>query len=379
MQKGSTSAMKIGVLLPTVLASNKYSKDRIFAPKEILATLVNKLTEKGHRVFLYASKDISVNATVIPGDERLTDTDLLYYQFRYRDPAEKKYTTIEVVKRDFEYDLTTKAYKDALAGKLDIIHSYHDFGAHYFNELTQFPTVYTLHDPLPKSTDTVEYLRYSKFLHHHYISISNSQRRGAVNLNFVKTIYHGIDIENYQFDNDPDDYFIHFGRFIEDKGTDLAIQAALEMNISLRLATSTSSANRSSDYFDAKIAPFINNKNIVLEGYLKDKEKLNYISKAKAFIFPLRWDEPFGLTVIESMVCGTPVVTFNHGSMPELVKDGVSGFVVDYREGIQGIKNALKKIDTIDRKACRQWVLDNFTSDKMADNYLEVYRHLGKL
>lgn len=368
--------MKIGLLLPSILTSRKFNEDRIFAPMYPAIDLANGLVDKGHEVVFYTSEDVETKARVVDGDKRIIQENPDYFQFRFREEAEKKYATEEIIKRDYEYFLTLKAYQDGLAGKLDIIHSYHDFGAHYFNELTKFPTVYTLHDPLPQTENTIEYLRFDKFRHHNYISISNSQRKGIVNLNFIDTVYHGLNLENYDFNSSPQDHFIYFGRLIEDKGADLAIQVSKELGIPIKIATSKSSSNTELKFFEEKIKPQIDNKNVISAGFLSGKEKSDFIGSAKAYILPLRWEEPFGLTIIEAMACGTPVVAFGRGSVPELVKDGITGFVVRPDEGVEGLKRALAKIDQIDRKACRRHVEENFTVEKMVENYEKVYQEV---
>lgn len=368
--------MRIGLLLPSILASKKHSSDRIFAPLYPAVDLANGLVEKGHEVFFYTSGDVQTTAIVIGGDERLIEREPTYFQFRYREEAERKYATAEIVKRDYEYFLTMKAYQDAMAGKLDIIHSYHDFGAHYFNELTKFPTVYTLHDPVPQTEDTIEYLRFDKFKHHNFVSISNSQRKGIIGLNFVDTVYHGLKLENYEFNSSPQNHFIYFGRLIEDKGADLAIQVSKELGVPIKIATAKSSSNTDLEFFEEKIKPQIDDKNVISAGFLSGKEKSDFIGSAKAYILPLRWEEPFGLTIIESMACGTPVVAFGKGSVPELVKDGVTGFVVNPDEGLEGLKKALLKIDQIDRNECRKWVEENFSVKKMVENYENLYNKI---
>lgn len=369
-------SVRVGLLLPTVLASKKYGTDRIFAPMYPAVDLANGLVEKGHEVFFYTAGDIKTKAMVVYGDERLIDSNPTYFQFRFREEAERKYATTEIIKRDYEYFLTLKAYQDALAGKLDIIHSYHDFGAHYFNELTKFPTVYTLHDPLPQTEDTIEYLRFDKFKHHNYVSISNSQRNGIVKLNFIDTVYHGLQLEDYEFNPSPQDHFIYFGRLIEDKGADLAIQTSKELGIPIKIATAKSSSNTDLKFFEEKIKPQIDNKNVISAGFLSGVEKSDFIGSAKAYILPLRWKEPFGLTIIEAMACGTPVVAFGKGSVPELVKDGITGFVVKPDEGVEGLKKALAKIDQIERKSCRRWVEEKFSVKKMVENYENVYNRV---
>lgn len=383
--------MRIGLLLPSIYGANRYLKGRIFAPLAPAVALADKLVEKGHSVFFYGSGDIQTKAEIIPGDPKLTDSDPFYYLFRYRDPQEQEYSTAEIIKRDFEYDLTMQAYDDAInKKKLDIIHSYHDFGAHYFNELTKFPTIYTLHDPLPQTKDTIEYRRLSKFKQHNYVSVSNSQRKGAIDLNFVDTVYHGLDIKDFEFDNDPEEQLIYFGRVLEDKGVDVAIKIALDLKIPLHIATSTIRANKSEDYYNSKIAPYIDGKKVVLRGFFEGKEKSDFIKKGKAFIFPLCWEEPFGLTIIEAMACGTPVIAYNRGSVSELVRDGVTGFIIDpddedrpgkgtwiiKKQGEEGLKEAVKRIGEIDRMACRQHVEDNFTVEKMVEGYERVYSEI---
>ena len=247
--------MRVGLLLPSIFSSKRYGEGRIFAPGELAIRLADGLVARGHRVTLYTSRDVTTNATVVAGDPNLTDRDLTYFLFRNRDRQEQQQTIAEIIKRDFEYDLTMRAYGDATTGKLDVIHAFHDFGAHYFNELTKFPTVYTIHDPLPQTDNTVEYHRLKKFTHHQYVSISNSQRRGIIDLNFVATVYHGLDMRQYDFQPKPGDHLIHFGRIMEDKGTDVAIEVAKAANIPLHLATSTIRGNRSQAYHEAKIAP----------------------------------------------------------------------------------------------------------------------------
>ena len=365
--------MRIGLLLPSVAASNAYSKSHIFAPLSLAVILADTLVQKGHEVNVYTSRDVKTIANLIPGDHHLTDDDINFFQLRFREDSEKKYKTYELIKQDFENELTLKAYGDAMNGKLDVIHSYHNFNAHYFNELTKFPTLYTLHDPLPDEKNTIEYLRFSKFANHSYVSISNSQRKGIPKLNFIDTIYHGFDLSEYPFQDKPEDYLVYFGRMIEAKGLDLAIKVAKELDLKLYIATPLSPANTDQDFYINKIKPFIDGKNIKLFGFLKKNELKKLVSNAKAFLFPLRWEEPFGLTVIESMASGTPVVAYANGSMPELIQHGKTGFLVKNEEGIEGLKKAIGNIDQIDRKDCRKHVEENFSKEKMTDRYIEAY------
>ncbi|MCL5439238.1 MAG: glycosyltransferase [Patescibacteria group bacterium] len=384
--------MRIGFLLPSIFMYPRFSTGRIFAPGNLGRVLVDGLISKGHEVYFYTAPTVSSKAEVIAGDESLLSKDPFYFLFRNRSKEEQLYTTSEIRKRDFEYALTLKAYQDAKNSKLDIIHSYHDFGAHYFNELTGFPTVYTLHDPMPKSQDTIEYLRFTKFPNHNYVSISNRQRNNFP-INFVDTVYHGVNIDEYQFGQGNGNYLIHFGRILEDKGTHIAIDVAKKLGIPLKIASSSVKANVSQVYYDEKIKPQVDGKNILEVGFLEGKDKSDYIGNALAFVFPLQWEEPFGMVTIEAMACGTPAILFNRGSASELVRDGVTGFVIDpddeerpgkgswiiKKQGIEGLIEAVQRIKEIDRKACRSHIEENFTIGKMVENYEKVYKKvLGK-
>jgi len=388
--------MRIGILIPSIYTSRKYGEGRIFAPLPLAVDLADRLVAKGHEVLMYSSADVQTKARIVPGNSAMLEPDPTYYQFRYREVDEARYTALEIVKRDYEYDLTLRAYQDALSGKLDIIHSFHDFGAHYFDELTKVPTLYTLHDPLPQQTDTIEYFRYSRFAHHRYVSISNSQRESVVKLNFAATVYHGIDTGLYDFSPQAQHHMVHFGRIMADKGTDVAIEVAKQAGIPITIATSTVRANRSQGFFEEKIAPQIDGVAVQQVGFLERKAKSAYIGSGKAFLFPLAWDEPFGLVMIEAMACGTPVIAYNRGSVSEIVRDGVTGFIVDPPEdhpqqvahrkmrgswiikkpGKEGLLEAVTRIGEIDRAACRKHVEEQFSLDTMTDAYEKIYLSL---
>jgi len=366
--------MKIGILLPTPLAAPSVTKSRIFAPIYPAMDLIDVLVQQGHKVTLYSAPHVETSAQLVAGNDAYIDSDLTYYQFRNRDKLEHDYTKREIIKRDFEMRLTLRAYQDAASGKLDILHSYHDYQAHYFHELTNFPTLFTLHNPLPQSTDTIEYMRYSRFTHHDYVSISDNQRHGAIKLHFKRTIHHGLDLSKYKLNKTPEDHVIYFGRLIEDKGADLAIQVAIETNTPIEIAASISKANQATQYVADKIQPHTSNPLVKMVGFFTEPaQKSTYIGRAKAFIFPLKWPEPFGLTIIEAMACGTPVIAFRCGSIPELIKDGVTGFIVDPAKGVEGLKAALSRIHEIDREECRAYVEAHFDRKQMAQKYLEVY------
>lgn len=384
--------MKIAILLPTILAAPKVTEKRIFAPLYVVRELIKALKKQGHTVYLYSAPGVETEAELIPGNEQYLRDDLVYYQFRNR-PAETRIATaVEMTKRDFENDLTLRAYKDAMAGKFDIMHIMHDFQSHYYEEMTGFPTVYTLHDPLPQTDSTLEYLRFSRFANHHYVSISASQRNSIVKLNFVKTVHHGVDIDAYHYCETAQDHSIFFGRLMQEKGADIALSASIDTHHIIRVATSMSAANQTTGYYKDVIEPLLNSEHVHIDGFLHGEEKVQYIGRGKVFIFPLMWEEPFGLTVIESMACGTPVIAFARGSLPELIKDGETGFLVNPSDadirgdftikstGVAGIREAIQRIYAMNtqeyqtmRKACRTHVEHRFSGERMARDYEEVY------
>lgn len=387
--------MRIGLLLPSVFTSHNYGHGMIFAPLPLAIDLANGLVKRGHEVFFYASSDVKTLATVIPGNSLLLDKATIYKHEKIKDDPAERARVFTIIKRDFENKLTMEAYKDARDGKLDIIHSYHDVAANYFDEVTRTPTVYTLHDPLPQKEGTIKYERLKMFTHHKYISISLNQRKSILHLNFVATIYHGLDLAYYPFSEKPQDHLVSLGRLIPEKGVSIAIQVALSCNVSLHNASSTAALSRDEEYAKAHINPHVNGKNIVQKGYLSQPQKAAFLGAGKALIFPMQWEEPFGLTMIEAMACGTPVLVFARGSALELIKDGETGFLVNpsdddirgdfliKKTGIEGMKEAVQRLYALSpeeyvamRVASRKRVEEYFTVDHMVSNYENLYKKI---
>lgn len=388
--------MRIGLLLPSLLAAKASLKDRIFAPLYPAVLLADGLVEKGHQVYFYSAPDVETKATVVGGNEAYLSKNLSYYQMRDRDEMKKQYTEIEIKKRDFENALTMQAYQDAKEGKLDIIHSYHDFVAHYFNELTGFPTVYTLHNPLPESTDTIEYERFALFKHHNYVSISSNQQKSVLDMHFSANIYHGTDVDGFTFyEHASDEHLVYMGRLIPDKGAAIALQVAKQLDKPMEVATSPNPSNRNQQYFDFEITPLLDEKRKLVDGMLDTKGKAAFWGKGKAFVFPLQWEEPFGLAITEAMAAGTPVIAYARGSAPELIVDGKTGFLVNESEndkrgnwvvqktGVEGLKEAVEKIYAMSegeykqlRFAARKHVEQSFSAKKMVEEYENLYKKI---
>jgi glycosyltransferase involved in cell wall biosynthesis len=386
--------MRIGLLLPSIYMSPALFGDMIFAPRDLSIALADGLIDKGHEVYFFTTPDTKTKAILIDGDNGILGNSLIKEELKGQLGERLKWASFYTLRKSYEMDLTERCYKMALDGKLDIIHSYHDNQAHFFNELTQFPTVYTLHDPLPVDKNTLSYWLLEKFKQQSYISISKVfQKLNNLGLNFVDNVYHGISLSDYEFDDLSQNHAIYFGRIVEEKGLDLAIQVVKELKLTIKIASSKVRDDASEAYYEDKIAPQINGQDVINEGFLIGKAKSDFIRNGKVFLLPLRWDEPFGLVMIEAMACGTPVVAFARGSAPEIIKDGETGFIVNESEddvrgdwvikktGTEGFREAVERIYTLPdeeyhkmRKNCRKRVEENFTVEKMVEGYENVYK-----
>ncbi len=195
----------------------------------------------------------------------------------------------------------------------------------------------------------------------HVITISNTQRKEFDGLNYLATVGNGVDVDKYEFNSVPSDYLLMVGSIGRHKNQGAAIRVAKKLGIKLILAGKISDKSYYED-----IKKDIDGESIRWLGETKFEEKLKLYQGAKAFLFPILWNEPFGLVMIEAMSCGTPVIAFRNGSTSEVVLDSVTGFVVDDEHGMI---EAVGKIDQISREACRKYVEENFTIQKMIDNY----------
>jgi len=250
------------------------------------------------------------------------------------------------------------------ASEFDIIHNQADFMPLAFSELVDTPIVTTIHGFSSPSILPV-YQRYND--RSAYVAISDADRDPS--LRYAATIHHGIVIEEFPFDPVGSDDLLFFGRIHADKGAGEAIRAALATGHRLVMA----GLIQDQEYHAREVTPFLDNPLIDFRGMLGGVDRTTALGSAKAMLHLIGFEEPFGLSVIEAMACGTPVIAYRKGSMPELIDDGVTGFLVDtFDEAI----TAIERIGEIDRAACRRHVERHFTVDRMADQYLDLYRKL---
>jgi glycosyltransferase involved in cell wall biosynthesis len=250
------------------------------------------------------------------------------------------------------------------AGEFDLIHNQADFIPLAFSRLVDTPMVTTIHGfSSPRILPVFE--RYAD--RQHYVSISDADR--APSLTYAATIHHGIEVEKFPFDPAGSDDLLFFGRIHPDKGAGEAIRAARATGRRLVMCGLV----QDEGYHQREVAPFIDGRTVDYRGVVGGEERLRALGAARGLLHLIGFDEPFGLSVIEAMACGTPVIAYRRGSMPELIEHGVTGFLVDsFDEAVA----AIGRLDTIDRKACRRAVEQRFTVDRMADEYLALYRRI---
>lgn len=250
------------------------------------------------------------------------------------------------------------------ADDFDLIHNQADFMPLIFAEMVDTPIVTTIHGFSSPSILPV-FQRYNA--RSAYVAISDADRDPS--LTYAATIHHGIPIDEFPFDAHGSDDLLFFGRFHTDKGAGEAIRAARSAGRRLVMAGIVQDA----DYFAREVAPFIDDRTVEYRGVLGGIDRTKALGSAHAMLHLIGFDEPFGLSVVEAMACGTPVIAYRRGSMPELIEDGLTGFLVDsFDEAVA----AIGRIGEIDRAACRRSVAERFTVDRMADQYLELYRRL---
>lgn len=250
------------------------------------------------------------------------------------------------------------------ADSFDIIHNHFDFLPLSYSRLIQTPMVTTIHGFSSQKIIPV-YKKYNS--DNFYVSISDSNR--SPELDYLATVYNGIDLDEFTFNPDPDDYLLFFGRIHPEKGTHEAIQIAKKAGRPLII----SGLIQDEAYYNAKVKPYVNNKDIRYVGNSSPQKRDQLLGQAFALLHPISFSEPFGLSVAESMICGTPVIAFNLGSMPELIVDHETGFLV---RSVDQAAEAVAKISTIKRKKCRDWATSQFSRERMIDNYITVYEEV---
>ena len=246
----------------------------------------------------------------------------------------------------------------------DIIHNHFDFLPLTYMHMTKTPVLTTIHGFSNPGILPV-YEKYNNKAY--YVAISNADRNPK--LNYIATIYHGIDLSQFTFREKQGDYLLFFGRIHPDKGTKECIDVALKTGRRLIMA----GIIQDNQYYKKEIEPFIDNKNILYVGSVGPEKRNMLLGNAYALLHPIKFEEPFGLSVVEAMACGTPVIAYRRGSMDEIIVHRRTGFLVDNLDEMIGMLDEIKRIDRIE---CRRWVEERFSYERMVDEYISVYKKI---
>ena len=317
----------------------------------MLSLLTEELVARNYDITLFASGDSETSAKLIPLTEKA-----IWLQKGLRSPHAYINAALE------------KIYHHRK--QFDLFHNHFDFFMFPLCLAELIPMLTTLHRPID-SVAAQAYRAYGKI---NFCAISEDQRQSAEEngIPIVDVVHNGIPPEKYIFRETADDYFMYLGRLNKEKGIVDAINVSREAGVKLLVAGNIVGGDEW-NYFLHEIQPLLNEENINFIGQLDFNEKVRLLGGAKALLFPIDRREPFGLVMIEAMACGTPVIAYRRGSVPEVIKDKKTGFIVDSKEEMV---EAIKKIDIIKRKDCRAHVEQNFTLKQMVDKYEKIYKKL---
>lgn len=316
--------------------------------ERVVYNLTEALVSRGHEVTLFATGDSRTSARLVP----MVEKGIFF------DPS-VEWAALHMAELEYVY---------SRAHQFDVIHSHMDYLTLPYVARTPTPTVLTLHGRL----DQPEFKQvFGANPGVNYVSISDSQRRDLSNLNWVATVYHGIDVASFPYSPRRGKYLLFVGRMSPEKRCDLAIAVAKRAGVPLKIAAKIDHKERA--YFESTIEPLLKDPLIEFVGEKNEDEKRELMRDALALLLPIDWPEPFGMVFIEALACGTPVITRSCGSVPELLQDGLTGYIAQDEEGLAA---AVGRLDRISRLACRRWAEQRFDRQRMAAGYERVYERV---
>jgi len=316
--------------------------------ERVIAYLCDALVALGHDVTLFAAADSRTRARLIAVRDRAIRLDAT------------------PLKCDLAASLTMLSEAKQRSARFDILH-FHTHLLHFplFEPLAH-RTVTTLHGRVDLKDLPAAYARWPGF---GLVSVSESQRKSLPGARWLATVGHGLPASHYEVTARPEGSYLAFlGRIAPEKRPDLAVRLALRAGVPLRLAAKVDDTNRS--YFEAVVQPLFAHPGIEFLGEIADAQKSGFLGNARALLFPIDWPEPFGLVMIEALACGTPVIAWNHGSVPEVIDEGVTGFIVNSEEAAL---QAIARVHLLDRRRIREVFEQRFSATAMARAYVDVY------
>jgi glycosyltransferase involved in cell wall biosynthesis len=319
--------------------------------ERVVSYLTEELIRQGHEVTLFASGDSKTAARLIAPCPRSLRTDP-----QCIDPIIAHLVMLEDVCRR--------------ADQFDVVHFHVDYLHFPFSRRERFAHLTTLHGRL----DIPELrLLYAEYADEALVSISQSQRKPLPHLPWLGTVYHGLPEDLYAPRFDQGGYLAFLGRMSPEKRVDRAIEIATRLGMPLKIAAKVDRNDR--DHFHEHIEPLLDNPLVEFVGEIGDSQKSRFLGEARALLFPIDWPEPFGLAMIESMACGTPVIAWRCGSVPEVVDEGITGSIA---QSIDEAVEAVRRVGTFSRQRCYETFLHRFSVSRMCRDYLRLYRHLAK-
>ena len=319
--------------------------------ERVVSWLTEEFVRQGHDVTLFASGDSLTNASLIPVCSRALRLDN-----NCTDPLAHHIQLVERVLQE----------KD----EFDIIHFHIDYLHFPISRHESLQHVTTLHGRLDIPDLAPLYREFSEMP---VVSISDAQRKPLAWINWHGTVHHGMPENSFRPCPENGKYLAFLGRISPEKGIDRAIEIALRAEMPLKIAAKVDRADK--EYFERYIKPLLDSELVEFIGEISDLEKNEFLGKAAAFLFPINWSEPFGIVLIESLACGLPVVAYPLGSVPEIIENNVSGFLVN---NVEEAVKAVANISKIDRKECRRAFERRFTAQRMANDYLSIYQRIAK-
>ena len=317
--------------------------------ERVVSYLTEELMRQGHEVTLFASGDTLTKARLVPVCKQS-----LRLALGCLDPLAHHVMLVERVLDQKE--------------NFDLIHFHIDYLHYPRCQNEDVTTLTTLHGRLD-IPDLVPL--YKRFRDMPVVSISDSQREPSPWLNWQGTVYHGIPEESLKFQQAPGKYLAFLGRTAPEKGLDHAIAIARRAGVELKIAAKIDRVDQV--YFDSVIKPLLDGPGVEFVGEISDSQKSEFLGGAMALLTPVQWPEPFGLVMIEAMACGTPVVGYARGSVPELVEEGISGFIV---RGVPQAALAIRAVSTLSRQRCRDYFEQHFSATRMCEDYVGIYERL---
>jgi glycosyltransferase involved in cell wall biosynthesis len=317
--------------------------------ERVVSYLTEELVRQGHKVTLFASGDSETKGRLVAACQQSLRLDK-----RCQNQMAHHFVMLEHV---FQR-----------ASEFDIIHFHVDYLHFPLSRREAVTQVTTLHGRLD-IPDLVPL--YQKFQDMPVISISNGQREPLPWANWQATVYHGLPADLFRFREEPGSYLAFLGRISPEKRVDRAIEIASQVGMPLRIAAKIDRVDE--DYFESVIAPLLRNPLVEFVGEIGDGEKDEFLGNAYALLFPIDWPEPFGLVMIEAMACGTPVIAYRGGAVPEVIEQGHTGFIV---HGLENAVEAVRHVAELSRKRCREVFEQRFTATRMAHDYVQQFERL---